>query len=134
MNGQEDKDAAMDTEFGEQLGRLKSVLDAERQALLDGDAKTVTSLAIEKERIADSLSAMRKSLPDESATSVELKKLAGQVEELAQLNHILLRDMYQFYHGMLELFMRIGGRGQTYGKNGYLNLDANLKRETGILA
>ena len=120
--------------FEEQLACLKSVLETEHQALLKGDAKTVASLAVEKERLSDTLSEMRRDLPERSALSGEIKGLAKQVEELAGLNHMLLQEVYQYYHGMLELFMRLGGRSQTYGKNGIVNIDSMPRRDREILA
>jgi flagellar biosynthesis/type III secretory pathway chaperone len=122
-------------EFTQQLDQLKDVLEAEKSALLQGDAKTVAALAAEKERLSALLKESRKALPETSTLSVEIKSLAGQVEELAALNHVLLKEVYQYYHGMVELLMRIaGGRGKTYGKNGYLNVDASPKRDREILA
>lgn len=120
--------------FEEQLTCLKSVLESEYQALLKGDAKTVTSLAVEKERLSDTLLEMRQGLPKSSDLSKEIKGLAKQVEELAGLNHMLLKEVYQYYHGMLELFMRLGGQSQTYGKNGIVNIETPTRRDREILA
>ena len=116
------------------LDQLKDLLEAEKKALLEGDAKTVAALAAEKERLSDEIQVMRKALPETSAISEEMKTLARKIEELAELNHILLKEVYQYYHGMVELFMRIAGRGQTYGKNGYLNVDSIPKHDREILA
>lgn len=120
--------------FEEQLTVLKSVLESEHQALLKGDAKTVASLAVEKERLSDTLSEMRHGLPESSELSKEIKGLAKQVEELASLNHMLLQEVYQYYHGMLELFMRLGGQSHTYGRNGIVNIDTMPRRDREILA
>jgi flagellar biosynthesis/type III secretory pathway chaperone len=120
--------------FEDQLARLKSVLDTEHQALLAGDAKTVASLAVEKEHLAEALATLRPELPASDSLSREIKQLAKQVDDLAKLNHVLLEEVYQYYHGMLELFMRLGGRGQTYGRNGILSVDTLPKKEREILA
>ncbi len=120
--------------FEEQLSCLKSVLETEYQALLQGDAKTVASLAVEKEHLSEKLSDMRSGLPKSDEISKEIRDLAGKVDELAKLNHVLIEEIYQFYHGMLELFMRMGGRGQTYGKNGIMNVDTTPGRSREILA
>jgi flagellar biosynthesis/type III secretory pathway chaperone len=127
-------DQAFSDRFSAKLVGLKNVLETEYQALLDGDAKTVAALAAEKEQLSFALSDIRKELPETSKISGELKCLARQVEELAQLNHTLLKEVYQYYHGMLELFMRIGGQGQTYGKNGYVTVNGVPRRDTGIVA
>ncbi len=123
-----------DTPFALNLKQLKEVLDCEYQALLSGDAEAVTALTEQKERIADELREMQADLGSESQVSEEIRFLAKRVDELAKLNHMLLKQMYQHYHGMLELFMRLGGKRRTYGKNGMVTIDSSPDKGGEILA
>jgi flagellar biosynthesis/type III secretory pathway chaperone len=120
--------------FEENLRRLKVVLDEEHRALLQGDAKQVATLACDKEEIAAALDEARTSLPESSSLSDEIAALAKAVEELAGLNHMLLKQLYQHYHGMVELFMRLAGQTRTYGKDGALSIGPNTMKDAEILA
>jgi flagellar biosynthesis/type III secretory pathway chaperone len=120
--------------FVENLKQLENVLDCEYQALLSGDAKTVSALAAEKERIADDLKAAQSDLDQKTKMSADILLLAARVDELAKLNHMLLKQMYQHYHGMLELFMRLGGKSRTYGKNGIVTVESPSDKGGEILA
>ena len=120
--------------FAENLERLESVLAGEHRALLAGDAKSVAALAVEKEQIAEALNTSREELGDVECLSSDIKRLAAKVKESADLNHMLLQQMYQHYNGMLELFMRIGGKSRTYGKNGMISIDVSPEKGGEILA
>ena len=120
--------------FAENLERLESVLDREHRALLAGDAKAVAALTAEKEQISESLQRARAEIGDTENLSEEIKRLAARVKESANLNHLLLKQMYQHYNGMLELFMRIGGKSRTYGKNGMISIDVSPEKGGEILA
>jgi flagellar biosynthesis/type III secretory pathway chaperone len=123
-----------DFSFVENLRQLENVLDCEYHALLSGDAKTVSALTAEKERIADELKASQSTLVQTTKTSEDIRSLAKRVDELAKLNHILLKQMYQHYHGMLEFFMCLGGKSRTYGKNGIVTVESPPDKGGEILA
>ena len=120
--------------FEDTLARLQETLENEHRALLDGDPKAVTAIATEKERLSEELQAHREALPNDSRFSDEVKDLAKRVEELAQLNHILIGQMYQQYNGMVELLMRLSGQARTYGKNGMITLEPKMLKDAQILA
>lgn len=118
----------------EHLERLGNVLDCEYQALLAGDGKTVAALADEKLRISQALEAARTGTFENSDLSAEIQGLAARIKESANLNHMLLKQLYQHYHGMLELFMRIGGKTRSYGKNGIVTIESPPEKGGEILA
>ena len=120
--------------FEASLKKLKDILENEHRALIEGDAKQVASLASEKEQVAEALKTARRALPETSSLSSEVAALAKAVEELARLNHTLLQQMYQHYNGMVELFLRLAGQSQTYGKDGTLTIAPSTLRDTQILA
>ncbi|MCP4679838.1 MAG: flagellar protein FlgN [Deltaproteobacteria bacterium] len=117
----------------ENLQQLETVLEKERAALIEGNARMVAELAVEKERIAVLLADQSKN-DDDQAHSSELAALAQSVSDLAKLNHTLLGQMYQHYHGMLELFMRIAGQDTTYGPDGMMSMSRKSLKDTEILA
>ncbi len=102
------------------LSRLNQLLERERTALLDGDAKTVAEIAKEKEHIGMALADRKASLSGDEKLSSQITDLSHRTLELAQLNHMLLGQMYQHYNGMLELFMRLSGNSTTYGSDGMM--------------
>jgi flagellar biosynthesis/type III secretory pathway chaperone len=130
----EEKTADYEVMLAEQLERLENVLDCEHRALLAADTKTVTALAEEKLRISNALENVQPKITDPSHLSAEVRRLAGRVKELADLNNMLLKQLYQHYHGMVELFLRIGGRSRTYGKNGIVSIESSPEKGGEILA
>lgn len=119
----------------DKLERLETVLDCEYKAILEGNGKSVASLAEEKERIADELNDFQADLTNDTKVSSDIRRLTRRVKELASLNHELLQQMHCHYQGMLELFMRIGGHARTYGKNGMINkVDIPPGRNGDVLA
>lgn len=126
--------AESDLSFAEHLERLENVLDCEHRALLAGDGKTVAALADEKLRLSEILEKARPENGDAPELTADIRRLAARVKELADLNHMLLKQLYQHYHGMLELFMRIGGKSRSYGKNGVITIDSSPEKGGEILA
>ncbi len=104
----------------DKLNALLSVLQTERRALLDGDAKTVAELALKKDKLAAALrnSDHQRELGPQPST--EIVDLTARVAEQAATNHVLLTQMYQHYQGMLDLLSRLAGQGTTYGRHGFL--------------
>ena len=105
------------------LLRLYDILQAERKALLQGDADEVSRLSIEKEEIANFFVGIAPKEEDPGVAK-EIRKLALDVSELVQLNHALLIQMHTQYNGMLELMIRLAGNGSTYGQNGGIKASA----------
>ena len=120
--------------ISEALEQLESVLECEYKALLQGDGKTVAALADEKLRISNILEARHSEIADQGALSSEVRRLADRVKESASLNHMLLKQLYQHYHGMVELFMRIGGKSRSYGRNGAMTIESSPEKGGEILA
>jgi len=130
----EEKTADTEVSLAEQLEKLESVLDCEHRALLAADAKTITALAEEKLRISSLLESVHPKIADPAAIPEEVRRLAARVKELADLNTMLLQQLYQHYHGMLELFLRLGGKTRTYGKNGTISIESSPEKGGEILA
>ncbi|MCP4606262.1 MAG: flagellar protein FlgN [Proteobacteria bacterium] len=116
------------------LIQLNALLEQERAAILKGDAFTVAELASQKEQIARFLNEENQSKDSPNPRFPEVADLARSVFELAQLNHMLLKQMYQHYHGMLELFMRLSGQEATYGPDGMVNIGPSTLKNSKILA
>ncbi len=104
------------------LEQLIGLLEAERKALLQGDAATVAGLALNKDQLAQSLSELCKNNDSKDAGTKEIADLTSKIAELAGSNHKLLMQMYQHYQGMLDVFLKIAGQGSTYGRSGLLDV------------
>ncbi|MDJ0761592.1 MAG: hypothetical protein QNJ97_01280 [Myxococcota bacterium] len=116
------------------LAQLNATLEREREALLRGDAKEVARLAKEKEDIAAILQKCDIKNTADTKGSSEIGDLARRVTDLVHLNHALLKQMYDQYHGMLELFLRLAGRGDTYSKDGTLLVESTALNSTEFTA
>lgn len=104
-----------------EISQLRQVLQIERQAILKADAKALSQLAVEKERVTVRLVETAKESDPETLLAIE--GLRKEVAELASLNHELLGQLYQHYHGMLEMLLRIAGQqGSTYGRSGLMDV------------
>lgn len=106
-----------------ELAQLRRVLEVERQAILKADAKSLAQLATEKERVTVRLVEVAQGSDPETLLSIEA--LRQEVAQLAKLNHELLGQLYQHYHGMLEMLVRIAGQNKnTYGRSGLLDVSS----------
>ncbi|MCU0662345.1 MAG: flagellar protein FlgN [Myxococcota bacterium] len=108
-------------ELEKEIAQLRQVLDVERQAILRADAKALSQLAVEKERVTVRLVEAAQAADPETLQSIEA--LRKEVAQLARLNHELLGQLYQHYHGMLEMLVRLAGQqGNTYGRSGLMDV------------
>ncbi len=122
------------TSIEENLTRLNELLEQERSALLNGDTETIAGIAKEKEHLGMKLFEQKDLLENNEQLSAQIADLSKRVMELAQLNHMLLSQMYQHYHGMLELFMRLSGNNATYGNDGMMAIQNRPLKGSRILA
>jgi hypothetical protein len=108
-------------ELEKEISQLRQVLEVERQAILKADAKALSQLAVEKERVTVRL--VETAQESDPETLLAIEGLRKEVAELAALNHELLGQLYQHYHGMLEMLLRIAGQqGNTYGRSGLMDV------------
>ena len=117
------KSFSNDDSYEGNLGFLRELLEDERTALINGDATSVAKLAVKKESLVTTLARQGKD-KSKSSLSPQIVDLANAVSERAKLNHELLKQMYQHYHGMMELFRRISGQSQTYGRDGMVSIQS----------
>ncbi len=118
MSNSKQKDTRFRRRLSEGLGLMQELLEEEREALLKGDAREVSRLAGEKEKVGEQLSLIEKDAGDD--VDSDLRSLARNVGRLSISNHALLEQMHRHYNGMLELFMKMGGRSTTYGADGMI--------------